>query len=96
LHMKGIIDRSQILVVDWPKNVDAGFQEFKNNMNIKFLDILDCDWWCIGGPGMMSKEPSEVRKQKVLDYKQYCKKDKIWSKLGKFEYRDGLDITRKN
>lgn len=96
LHMKGIIDRSQILVVDWPKNVDAGFQEFKNNMNIKFLDILDCDWWCIGGPGMMSKEPSEVRKQKVLDYKEYCKKDKIWSKLGKFEYRDGLDITRKN
>jgi hypothetical protein len=44
---------------------------------------------------MMSKEPIEERKQKVLDYKHYCKKDKIWSKLGKFKYGEGLDLTRK-
>ena len=94
LHIKGIVDASQILVVDWPKNLDAGFQEFKNNPNVRFLDILACEWWCIGGPGMMSKEPIEERKQKVLDYKHYCKKDKIWSKLGKFKYGEGLDLTR--
>jgi hypothetical protein len=29
-----------------------------------------------------------------LDYKEDCKKDKIWSKLGKFEYGEGLDLTR--
>ena len=95
LHVKGIVEKSQILIVDGPKNLDAGFQEFKNNLNIRFLDILACEWWCIGGPGIMSKEPLKTRKQKVLDYKQYCKKDKIWSKLGKFEYGDGLDLTRK-
>lgn len=94
LHIKGILTKDQILVVDGPKDLNFGFQEFKNNTNIKFLDILACEWWCIGGPGMMSKEPSEVKKQKVLDYKDYCRKDKIWSKLGKFEYGDGLDITR--
>ncbi|MFA6255690.1 MAG: [Fe-Fe] hydrogenase large subunit C-terminal domain-containing protein [Candidatus Absconditabacterales bacterium] len=94
LHVKGILTRDQILVVDGPKNLDAGFQEFKSNENIKFLDILACEGGCIGGPGMMSKEPIEARKQKVLDYKQYCKKDKIGSKLGKFEYGEGLDITR--
>lgn len=42
----------------------------------------------------MSKEPLEVKKQKVMDYKQYCRKDKIGSKLGKFEYAEGLDLTR--
>lgn len=94
LHIKGIVDKSQILAVDGPKNLDAWFQEFKNNLNIRFLDILACEWWCIGGPGMMCKEPTEVRKQKVLEYKHYCKKDKIWSKLGKFEYGEGLDLTR--
>ena len=94
LHIKGIVDKSQILVIDGLKNLDAGFQAFKDNPNIRFLDILACEWWCIGGPGMMSKEPLEVRKQKVLDYKQYCKKDKIWSKLGKFEYGEGLNLTR--
>lgn len=94
LHVKWLLTKDQILVVDGPKNLDAGFQAFKTNEHIKFLDILACEWWCIGGPGMMSKDPIEARKQKVLDYKQYCKKDKIWSKLGKFEYGDGLDLTR--
>lgn len=94
LHIKGIVDKSQILVVDGPTNLDVWFQEFKNNPNIRFLDILSCAWWCIGGPGMISKEPLEVRKQKVLEYKEYCTKDKIWSKLGKFEYSEGLDLTR--
>ncbi len=94
MHYKGILTKDQILVIDGPKEIDAGIQEFKNNKNIKFLDILACEWWCIGGPWMMSKEPLEVKKQKVLEYKHYCKKDKIWSKLGKFEYGEGLDITR--
>ncbi len=94
LHIKWILTKDQILVVDGPANLDAGFQKFKNNQNIRFLDILACEWWCIGGPGMMTKEPIENRKQKVLDYKQYCKKDKIWLKLGKFEYGEGLDLSR--
>lgn len=94
LHLKWFLENDEILVVDGPKNLDAGFQEFKNNEKIRFLDILACEWWCIGGPGMISKEPTEVRKQKVLQYKNYCKKDKIWSKLGKFKDAEGLDMTR--
>jgi len=94
LHYKWTLTKNQVYVVDGPAQIDAGIQEFKNNKNIRFLDILACEWWCIGGPGMISKEPIEVKRQKVLDYKDYCKKDKIWSKLGKFEYSEGLDITR--
>jgi len=94
MHIKWVLAKENILVADGPANLDAAFQEFKNNKNIKFLDILACEWWCIGGPGMMSKAPLEEKKQRVLAYKQYCKKDKIWSKLGKFEYAEWLDITR--
>jgi hypothetical protein len=43
LHVKGILTKDQILVVDGPKNLDAGFQTFKNDQNIKFLDILSCE-----------------------------------------------------
>lgn len=94
LHLKWHLTKDQMLVVDGPANLAAGFEEFKNNKNIRFLDILACEWWCIGWPGMMSKAPLEEKKQKVLDYKHYCKKDKIWSKLGKFEYGEWIDITR--
>jgi len=94
LHLKWYLTRDQILVIDGPTNLAAGFEEFKSNPNIRFLDILACEWWCIGGPWMMSKVSLEEKKQKVLDYQHYCKKDKIWSKLGKFEYGDGINITR--
>jgi hypothetical protein len=30
-------------VVDGPAEIEAGMQEFKNNKNIKFLDILACE-----------------------------------------------------
>lgn len=95
LHLKWFLSKREIFVVDGPKEIAAWFEAFKNDTSIRFLDILTCEWWCIGGPGMMSKEATEVKKQKVLAYKQYCKKDKIWSKLGKFEYGEGLDLTRK-
>ena len=94
LHLKWFLTKEQILVVDGPKNLDAWFQAFNNNPNIKFLDILACEWGCIGWPWMMSKAPLEEKKEKVLWYKQYCRKDKIWSKLGKFEYGEWIDITR--
>jgi len=77
MHYKDILTKDQILIIDGPMQIDAGIQKFKNNTNIKFLDILACEGGCIGGPGMMSKESLEVKKQKVLDYKKYCKKDKI-------------------
>lgn len=94
LKYRGHLSKDQVLVVDGPAELAAGIQKFKDNSTIRFLDILACQWWCIGGPWAISKAPIEVRKQKVLDYKEACKKDKIWSKLGRFAYSEGLDLTR--
>ncbi len=94
LHVKWVLSKDQILVVDGPKNLDAGFQTFKNDTNIKFLDILSCEWWCIGGPGIISKEPIEARKQKVLAYKKYCETDKNQSTIGQDRYAQGLNLAR--
>lgn len=43
MHLKGVLTRDQILVVDGPAQIDAGMQEFKNNKHIRFLDILACE-----------------------------------------------------
>jgi iron only hydrogenase large subunit-like protein len=82
MHLKWIATQNQLLAVDGPANIDAWFQKFKADPNIKFFDVLMCNGWCVGGPGIISKEPIEARTQKVKDYKEYCKKDKIWPKLG--------------
>lgn len=94
MHYKWILTPDQILIADWPQEFDAWFKKFKEDPNIKFFDILACKWGCVGWPGIISQEAIEVREKKVRDYKDYCKKDKIWSKLGKFKYSKGLDITR--
>jgi iron only hydrogenase large subunit-like protein len=88
------LSKDQVYVVDGPAEIAAGIEAFKTNENIRFLDILMCKGGCIGGPGMMSQAPLEEKVKKVYDYKQYCRKDKIGSKLGKFEHAEGLDMTR--
>jgi len=102
MHLKGIATQEQLLAVDGPANIAEWFQKFKTNPNIRFLDILMCNGWCIGWPWIISKEDTETKKQKIIDYKEHCQKDhslckdkgKIWDKLGKFEYGEGLDMTR--
>jgi len=94
LNYRWELSKDQVYVVDGPAEVAAGIEAFKSNPKIRFLDILMCTWWCIWGPGMMSQAPLEEKVKKVYDYKEYCRKDKIWSKLGKFEHAEGLDMKR--
>jgi len=94
LHVRWILNKENILVVDGPKNIDEWIKKFKENPNIKFLDILFCEGGCIGWPGISSDESIEMRQYKVYEYKEKCKKDKIWSKMWKFEDSKGLTITR--
>jgi len=56
-------------VVSGPKLVMDFLKEFENEKNgVKLLDILSCDGGCINGPGVITKEPLAVRRQKVVDY----------------------------
>lgn len=41
---------------------------FSNNIDIKVLDILNCEGGCIAGPGIVSSEPIDKRRQKIINY----------------------------
>ena len=59
----------EIDIVSGPKLVMKFLEEFNKEGNeTKVLDILSCDGGCINGPGVMTKEPLAVRRQKVVDY----------------------------
>jgi hypothetical protein len=62
----------------------------EENKNIKFLDLLACQWWCIGWPWVISKASTKKKEDLIYKYKNYCKKDKIWSKLGKAQQADHI------
>lgn len=92
LHYKDILKSEQVMIVDEIANMDEAIQNMEKNPNIKFLDALACPGWCIGWPWIISKAPIEERAEKIRAYKEYCKKDKIGEKWGKFEYAEGLDF----
>jgi len=94
MHAKDILQENQMLIVDGIAGMDAAIKKFEADTNIKFLDALSCIWWCIWGPGIISQGSTEIKEQKVRGYKDYCKKDKIGTKFGKFEYSEWLNINR--
>lgn len=55
-------------VISGPINCQKALDNFIGNYDLKILDILNCDGGCIAGPGIVSDEPIETRRQKVIDY----------------------------
>ncbi len=95
LHYRDILWPDQVLVVDELKHMDAAIAYMEKNPNVKFLDPLSCPGGCVGWPGVISQASTEERVNKVKAYKEYCKKDKIGKKEGKFEYAVWLDFKNK-
>lgn len=94
MHTKDILKEDQILIVDGILGMEDAMKRFESDTNIKFLDALSCIWWCIWWPGIISKDNVEMKEKKVREYKEYCKKDKIWNKLWKFEFSEWLNVKR--
>ena len=55
-------------VVSGPELCQKALENFIGNYDLKILDILNCEGGCIAGPGIVSDEPIETRRQKVIDY----------------------------
>jgi iron only hydrogenase large subunit-like protein len=53
-------------VISGPALVNKVLEEFPHKPELKILDILNCEGGCINGPGMISQEPLEQRRQKVI------------------------------
>lgn len=83
MHYKWIINQNQILIADWLPDIDKTIKTMEQDTNIIFLDLLSCNGWCIGGPWVISKASTTQKEKNIYQYREYCKKDKIWSKLWK-------------
>jgi iron only hydrogenase large subunit-like protein len=64
------ITNQQLCVISGPALVINVLKEFKNNQDLKILDVLSCECGCVNGPGVYSKEPIDVRRQKIIKYWQ--------------------------
>lgn len=55
-------------VISGPQLVEKTLQEFLHKPELKILDILNCDGGCINGPGIISEDSLDRRRQKIINY----------------------------
>lgn len=66
--LRDLLPESAIRIVSGWKNCDTALQEFEQNKEIRFLDILFCEGGCMNGPGIVSSLSLEDRKKKIQDF----------------------------
>lgn len=55
-------------VVSGLRLVEKTLDEYLGNQELKILDILNCEGGCINGPGIVSGDSLDRRRQKVISY----------------------------
>jgi iron only hydrogenase large subunit-like protein len=55
-------------VISGPKIIEKALQEFPYNLELKILDILYCEGGCINGPGVISKDSLDKRRERIIAY----------------------------
>jgi iron only hydrogenase large subunit-like protein len=57
-------------VVSGHQLAEKALQEFLKKPELKILDILNCEGGCINGPGIVSPDSLDRRRQKIINYWQ--------------------------
>lgn len=55
-------------VISGPQLAEKAIQEFPVDPHMKVLDILSCEGGCINGPGIVSKDSLDRRRQKIITH----------------------------
>jgi iron only hydrogenase large subunit-like protein len=92
---KQVLQKEEIIVCDGPKNIDLAIKDFKEFKKFRFVDALFCEGGCLGGPGIISKDPIDKKIKKILEYKDRSRYYQPDDKYGKFVHAFGLDLKRK-
>lgn len=67
----GIIEKftdPQYDVISGPALANKALKEFISNYDMKVLDILNCDGGCVNGPGIVSSDSLDRRRQKIISF----------------------------
>jgi iron only hydrogenase large subunit-like protein len=95
-HFRKVFKPEEILVVDGISNVRKTLDEIgSGTSSCRFLDILNCDGGCIGGPAIVNKEPSVKDKDKLINkYMDDSAKHSLGNHEGCVDYARDVDMGR--
>ncbi len=93
-HLAKLFKKEEILITDGIGNIKKELDSMRTGQfKYKFLDLLNCDGGCIGGPAIVNKNLSEEEKKKIiLEYTGRSSKHIMGSHEGKVDYAKDIDF----
>lgn len=101
-HLKGVLKSGEERTIDGILEIEKFLKQYnenkrkknKDNSKTRFLDVTFCKAGCIGGPCLSSPLTLEQRRNKVLEYTEKAKKEKVPRyKKGTIEKAKGIKFS---
>ena len=94
-HIKNLFGEGEILITDGVINIKKALDDFKaGTSKYKFLDLLNCDGGCIGGPAINNKDfPTEKKKEIIFEYTHRSSEADMGEHKGTVEDANGIDLS---
>jgi iron only hydrogenase large subunit-like protein len=96
-HIQKLFKDHEIFVTDGVENIKKAFEDFKNKTKpYRFLDLLNCDGGCIGGPAINRQDLSiDQRKEIIFEYTHRSSEATMGGHEGKVKDARDIDLTTK-
>jgi len=94
-HIQSLFKPGEILITDGVENIKKALEDFKaGTSKYKFLDLLNCDGGCIGGPAINNKDfPTEKKKEIIFEYTHRSSEADMGKHKGTVEDASGIDLS---
>ena len=96
-HIQKLFKEGEILIADGVENIKKEFEAIKvGTSKYKFLDLLNCDGGCIGGPAINNKDFStEKKKEIIFEYTHRSSEATMGEHEGKVKDAQDINLSTK-
>jgi len=96
-HIQKLFKEGEILITDGVENYKKAFEDIKaGTSKYRFLDLLNCDGGCIGGPAINRQDlPIEKRKEIIFEYTHRSSEATMGEHEGKVKDAKDIDLSTK-
>lgn len=94
-HIQNIFKQKEIFIADGVANLTPVFDQMtKDKCQYRFLDILNCNGGCIGGPAIVNQCLSvKEKKEKIKKYFNLSSRHNLGEHEGTVDYADDIPIS---
>ena len=94
-HISTLFGKDEILITEGTLNIKKALEDIKAGVSkYRFLDLLNCEGGCIGGPAINNKAlPTEKKKEIIFEYTHRSSEATMGKHKGKVKDAENIDLS---